>query len=85
MVWSRAEDDELMFGLGKEFVDRLKKAADAKGLFLPMVWMNNAQAGDDVLASYGDANLAKMKQVSKKYDPAQTFQLLCAGPFKLSK
>ncbi|CAI6099149.1 unnamed protein product [Clonostachys chloroleuca] len=83
MVWSQAEDDELVFSLSRKCVNRVKAAAEKRGLLLPTIWMNNAHQDDDVLASYGEANLTKMKQVSQKYDAKQTFQKLCSGPFKL--
>ncbi|KAI8192153.1 hypothetical protein K4K51_006519 [Colletotrichum sp. SAR 10_75] len=85
MVWSAAEDDELMLKLTRQCIDRIKDAAIERGVFLPFIWMNNSQTEDDVLTSYGASNYSKMKQVSREYDPGQTFQKLCSGPFKLNE
>lgn len=45
--------------------------------------MNYASQYLDPLGSYGATNVAKMKTVSHKYDPAQVFQELQPGHFKL--
>jgi hypothetical protein len=45
--------------------------------------MNYASQYLDPLGSYGATNVAKMASISKKYDPAQVFQQLQPGHFKL--
>lgn len=59
--------------------------AGAKGLALPYVFMNDATYSQNPLASYGAANVARLRDVSRRYDPAQVFQRLQNDGFLLSK
>ena len=63
----------------------VKSYAQAKGKLLEYEFMNDASYSQNPLASYGAANLAKLKAVSKKYDPVQVFQTLQNSGFLLSK
>ncbi|KAK8062551.1 hypothetical protein PG997_014648 [Apiospora hydei] len=45
---------------------------------------NYAHPIQEVFQSYGEANVKKMKDVAKKYDPNGVFQYLCPGGFKIS-
>jgi hypothetical protein len=47
-------------------------------------YINYVDSTQDPLASYGAANIALMKSVSAKYDPAQVFQTKSPSGFKLS-
>lgn len=53
------------------------------GLDHPYLYQNYAAQQQNVLASYGATNLAKLKAASQKYDPQQVFQRLQPGYFKL--
>jgi len=50
---------------------------------LPLEYVNDASHDQDPLASYGRMNYAKLKAVSRKYDPGQVFQRLSNGGFLL--
>ncbi|RYP23406.1 hypothetical protein DL765_001111 [Monosporascus sp. GIB2] len=58
-------------------------AATIDGGLLDWVYLNYADESQDVLGSYGAANVEFMKAVSARYDPQQVFQYLCPGGFKL--
>lgn len=46
-------------------------------------YLNYAAPGQDPVASYGAANQAGLRSVSRKYDPDQIFQKGVPGAFKL--
>lgn len=46
---------------------------------------NDASRDQNPLASYGAANVAKLKAVARKYDPSQVFQKLQNDGFLLWK
>jgi hypothetical protein len=52
---------------------------------LDFIFMNDANYGQNVLRGYGEENLARLKQISKKYDPTQLFQRQQEQGFLLSK
>jgi len=67
------------------WLERLKVfAATMENGNLPWIYLNYADKSQDVLGSYGKENLRKMREVARKYDPEQVFQLLCPGGFKIS-
>jgi len=59
--------------------------AQSAGVSLSQLFANDAEASQNVMASYGSSNLASLKAVSTKYDPAQVFQKLQAGGWFVSK
>lgn len=81
--WSNIADDDRILAAAQNILDRSKSAASAAGLLNRYVYQNYASFKQDVFPSYGPENLARLKAVSKKYDPAQVFQKLQPGYFKL--
>lgn len=75
----------MMLSMGSRCIARLRTAAEAHGVLMPQIWMNNAGPDDDVLASYGQDNWNRLLEISVKYDPKRTFQRLCAGGYKLER
>jgi hypothetical protein len=65
-------------------VNRANATASAQGLGHPFIYENYAALEQKVFPSYGAANYAKLKAVSKKYDPSGVWQKLQPGYFKLS-
>ncbi|KND86516.1 Bifunctional solanapyrone synthase [Tolypocladium ophioglossoides CBS 100239] len=81
--WSNASDDARILAAAQNIVDRSIAAARAQGLDNQYLYQNYASLQQDVLPSYGKANLAKLKSISAKYDPANVWQKLQPGYFKL--
>ncbi|KAJ6786099.1 hypothetical protein PWT90_05987 [Aphanocladium album] len=81
--WTKISDDKRIFAAAQAIVDRSVAAAKARGLDHPYLYQNYASQKQDVFASYGAANLAKLRKISKKYDPDQVLQRLQPGYFKL--
>lgn len=48
-------------------------------------YLNYSDVSDDPLATYGDDNVKRMREVAKKYDPTGIFQTRVPGGFKISK
>jgi hypothetical protein len=60
-------------------------AATIKGGQHDLTFLCYSDGSQSPLASYGLENVKKMKEVAIKYDPAQVFQKLVPGGFKISK
>ncbi|KAL6158145.1 hypothetical protein ACJQWK_07739 [Exserohilum turcicum] len=81
--WIDAAQDAAMYEMAREWVDAVSKAAGAnRHRFL---YQNFAAPSQKPLCGYGAKNVEFMKDVSRRYDPSQTFQKLVPGGFKISK
>jgi len=83
LKWSDPADDAKMHGFAARVKERVEAAAAARGKTVPYLYMNYASEVQDVVASYGSANKAKLIKIAKKYDPTEIFQRLQPGYFKL--
>ncbi|CAI9628457.1 unnamed protein product [Alternaria burnsii] len=83
--WKKASDDATVLKFFSTVMKNVKAYAEGKDLDNDYIYMNYASEFEDPLASYGSANMAKLIAVSKKYDPAQVFQKLHPGYFKLGQ
>ncbi|KFY43930.1 hypothetical protein V494_01751 [Pseudogymnoascus sp. VKM F-4513 (FW-928)] len=81
--WSSEADDTRIYAALRNIVNRSNTAAHAAGLGNAYVYQNYAAAEQDVFGSYGAKNLAKLRAVSKKYDPSGVWQKLQPGYFKI--
>lgn len=63
--------------------DEIEQYSRSVGAFVDYRYMNYADASQDVLVSYGEANVDKMIAASKRYDPERVFQTRVPGGFKL--
>ncbi|RPA96635.1 FAD-binding domain-containing protein [Choiromyces venosus 120613-1] len=81
--WALPSDDQVMLPLTISFLKQVEDLARAKGLFEPYLFLNDAAIDQKVIASYGDAQVEGLAEVSKKYDPKGVFQKLAKGGFKL--
>ena len=81
--WSDESDDAAVLAAAQNTVTRSLAAASAQGLDNKYLYQNYAAQSQDVFPSYGAANYARLKEISKKYDPEQVWQKLQPGYFKL--
>jgi len=84
LKWSNGADDDRINRFAAKVKDRAVSAAVAKGKSSSYIYMNYASPWQDVVAGYGTANQARLKSISKKYDPTGVFEVLQPGYFKLS-
>lgn len=83
LSWSDAADDTRLLAAAANMVSRTNATAYAQGLGNKFIYQNYASFEQDVFPSYGAANLAKLRAVSAKYDPAKVWQKLQPGYFKV--
>jgi hypothetical protein len=81
--WSNKADDERLGKFATTILERSVKAAKAKGKDHSYLYMNYASSAQDPVAGYGAANQARLRAISKKYDPSGVFEKLQPGYFKL--
>ncbi|KAL2878302.1 hypothetical protein SGCOL_006271 [Colletotrichum sp. CLE4] len=81
--WGNAVDDAAALQMDDEFLAKVTKLARKRDALMPNQWMNNAAETADVISTYGEENIKKMKAVSQKYDQDGTFQRLVPGGYKL--
>jgi hypothetical protein len=81
--WSNSADDDRLYKFAKTLRDRSMAAAEAVGKDNDYIYMNYGSPYQDVVAGYGAMNKAKLKAISKKYDPTGVFEVLQPGYFKL--
>ncbi|KAK6534385.1 hypothetical protein TWF281_005708 [Arthrobotrys megalospora] len=74
--WQNPADDAFIYNATKFILDKTDAFAKSKNKHLPFIFMNDAYSDQKVLRGYGTTNFNKIVQVSKKYDPSQTFQKL---------
>lgn len=83
--WTDKGDDERVIAFMKRALKRIEQNAGTRGQLLPYIYWNYAFSHQDALQSYGEENVRKLQEVSKKYDPDGVFQKACPGGFKLFK
>ncbi|KAH8701257.1 hypothetical protein GQ44DRAFT_744102 [Phaeosphaeriaceae sp. PMI808] len=85
MDWFNAADDDKVRGLSIETTNKWEELGKARGSYLPYLFMNDASRDQNPLASYGEKNLQRLKEIASKYDPTQFFQKVQNSGFLLSK
>ena len=63
--------------------DTMKQLSKERGLDIPFIFTNDASRDQNPIASYGAANVQKLKEVAEKYDPERVFQNQQSGGFLL--
>ncbi|ETI29173.1 hypothetical protein G647_01626 [Cladophialophora carrionii CBS 160.54] len=84
MMWTNPADDTRILQTNQRIIDRTVALGKTMGLFEDYIYMNYASQFQDVIASYGATNKAKLKSIAAKYDPTGVFQTLEPGYFKLN-
>jgi hypothetical protein len=83
--WENASDDATVYSFITTVLSQLKAAATKIGKQNDYIYMNYGGVFEDVIASYGAANKARLKSIAAKYDPQGVFQILQPGYFKLDR
>ncbi|KAK8090173.1 6-hydroxy-D-nicotine oxidase [Apiospora hydei] len=83
--WTDPKDDEKVRSVSIETTEQWKKLGQERSLHIPFLFMNDASRDQNSLATYGVGNIARLKEISLKYDPTQLFQKRQNGGFLLSK
>ncbi|ROV92195.1 hypothetical protein VMCG_09279 [Cytospora schulzeri] len=83
--WEKAADDDLVRGVSIATTEKWKELGKARGLYIDYLYTNDASRDQNPMATYGAANIAKLKAIALKYDPEQVFQTLQNDGFLLRK
>lgn len=81
--WTGSEHDAAVFAWAAKTTDAINAATRAAGLFDAFRYMGDAAGFQDVYPGYGAANAARLRDVSRRYDPERVFQKLLPGGFKI--
>ncbi|KUI73940.1 Bifunctional solanapyrone synthase [Cytospora mali] len=81
--WENAADDDLVRSVSIATTEKWKELGEERGLYVDYEYMNDASRDQSPLSKYGEANIATLKSVSRKYDPDQVFQTLQNDGFLL--
>ncbi|KAI0391556.1 FAD-binding domain-containing protein [Xylariaceae sp. FL0594] len=83
--WTDPANDTLAQRAIDELYQGMQKISREEDQWLDFIFMNEGKSTQDVLASYGEANLQKMKKVQARYDPKEVFQHLQNDGYLLRK
>ncbi|KAK5170588.1 uncharacterized protein LTR77_005177 [Saxophila tyrrhenica] len=83
VMWKNEADDEAVLTAARNTIRRSKEKAKELGLDHRYLYQNYASHEQDVMASYGEENLERLRSISREFDPEQVFQKLQPGYFKL--
>jgi hypothetical protein len=83
MVWDDASKDDQLNQAALDFMNAAKTEAKNRDVYTKYIYLNYAGPYQNVIPSYGDEKLGKLKSIAKKYDPIDVFQKLQPGGFKL--
>ncbi|KAJ5951322.1 uncharacterized protein N7479_009735 [Penicillium vulpinum] len=81
--WNNSSDDNTVYAFVNSFLEKVLAEAKVVGVYNEYIYMNYAGMFQDAIAGYGAANKAQLKNIAKKYDPREIYQVLQPGYFKL--
>ncbi|KAI8170293.1 hypothetical protein K4K49_004978 [Colletotrichum sp. SAR 10_70] len=71
IAWANAADDAAMYAFADAWLAQTEAASRELGVFVPYRYMNHAfRSRQDVLGSYGEENLDRLRSVQRAVDPA---------------
>ncbi|KAF2820323.1 FAD-binding domain-containing protein [Ophiobolus disseminans] len=82
MPWTDAKDDKAILKAAQDYINTSIAMAKELGAYNDYMYMPYSSPYQPVMSGYGAANVAKLKAVSKKYDPQGVFLELQPGYFK---
>ena len=82
--WNSSSDDDRLNEAANSLIQYVEKLTGPENNGDHWIYLNYALANQDVLGSYGKANVDKMKKASRKYDPSGVFQTLVPGGYKIA-
>jgi len=82
LSWTDAKDDKAIMKAAQDYINASIAMAKELGAYNDYMYMPYSSPYQPVISGYGAANVAKLKAVSKKYDPHGVFLELQPGYFK---
>lgn len=81
--WWNAKDDDVANAAIESLHNKIAALAPGADTKISYIFMNDANSKQSVLASYGSANVARLKAAQRVYDPLRVFQRLVKGGQKI--
>ncbi|KAK6853706.1 hypothetical protein PG995_010518 [Apiospora arundinis] len=81
--WIGSEYDDAVFAWAEKTTNAINAATKAAGIFDAFNYMGDAAGFQEIYQGYGATNEARLRDVSRKYDPERVFQKLLPGGFKI--
>ncbi|CAJ2511674.1 Uu.00g072990.m01.CDS01 [Anthostomella pinea] len=81
--WANVEDDAAANAAIESLHDKIDALASDAGAILEYDFMNDANAKQPVIASYGEDNVQRLRAIQQVYDPQHVFQRLVPGGQKI--
>ncbi|RYP47298.1 hypothetical protein DL769_011327 [Monosporascus sp. CRB-8-3] len=83
--WEDAAQDDIVRSVSIETEKYWVQLGEERGLRIPFLYMNDASRDQNPIATYGEDNVSRLKEIAKKYDPTGFFQKHQYDGFLLSK
>ena len=80
LTWSNATDDAVVLDTGRAFLDALAALSAERGLLYRYLFLNDAAADQQMMASYGPGQMRFVEAVSQRYNLKGVFQDLWTAP-----
>ena len=81
--WSDAVQDEQVYKAARSLMADVERRAKKLGVYDPYIYLNYAAPWQDVIQSYGDESVEKLKRVRKTVDSGEVFTQKVPGGFKI--
>lgn len=81
--WEGSSNDATVTAAVENFFAKADALAAAAGKLNEYKYLNYAYKNQNPIKGYGAANVARLRGISKKYDPQGVFQKLVPGGWKL--
>lgn len=81
--WKSSQYDDAVMAWVQKTTKTIEDATKAAGIYDAFNYMGDAAGFQDVYKGYGAANVKKLRDISRKYDPLRAFQRLLPGGFKI--
>ena len=81
--WKSSQYDDAVMAWVQKTTKTIEDATKAAGSYDAFNYMGDAAGFQDVYKGYGAANVKKLLDISRKYDPLRAFQRLLPGGFKI--
>lgn len=82
-AYTNTADDALVKAVITDIVNQQRALLKAHGHLIDFIYLNYADISQKVLQSWGADNVAKLRAVSKRYDPKGVFQKQVPGGYKI--
>ncbi|KAH8733224.1 hypothetical protein GQ44DRAFT_721431 [Phaeosphaeriaceae sp. PMI808] len=82
--WDLPQNDALVEGATRKLIADVEEKARVHKVYTGFVYMNYADAKQDVQKGYGEENYKRLVEIAQKYDPEGKLAQLWKGYFKLT-